>query len=126
MLKRKDVDVLLKRGCIFEVELAPALRDAGRRRMLLANVEQLFHHTRGRHVLLSSGAADAMEMRSPHDLANFAAVLGVRGALGLKSVSELPYRALQHRAMRRGCAQVVPKPVGVADEEDVEMGAACT
>ncbi|CAE8633535.1 unnamed protein product [Polarella glacialis] len=100
-MRRKDILSFLSRGGFFELELAPAIRDAGRRRALLTNAEQLLHVTRGRNVLLSSAALDPLEMRSPHDMANFAAVLGLRGALGRQSVSEVPFRALQRGALRR-------------------------
>lgn len=121
LLRRKDVDMFIKRGGIFEVEFAPALRDPGKRRWTLSNVEQLFFHTRGRHIMLSSAAVDTMEMRSPHDLANFAAILGLRGALAIQSVGDVPRRALQHAAMRRGCAQAVPKAPPAEPGTDVEM-----
>eukprot|EP00928_Gymnodinium_smaydae_P087820 TRINITY_DN72015_c0_g1_i1.p1 TRINITY_DN72015_c0_g1~~TRINITY_DN72015_c0_g1_i1.p1 ORF type:complete len:298 (+),score=76.27 TRINITY_DN72015_c0_g1_i1:111-896(+) len=122
MLRRKDVLAFLQRGGFFEVEFAPALRDAGRRRFLFANVRQLLEATRGgKGVFFSSAAADAMELRSPHDLANFASVLGFRGGRSLRCVSDVPLAALQRGALRRGFAQpVASKPRGGA-EEDVDM-----
>eukprot|EP00913_Durusdinium_trenchii_P012467 g11703.t1 len=96
---RKDLLAFTSRGGLIEIELGPALRDAGRRRAMLTNVEFVLHATRGRHVIMSSAALDPMEMRSPHDLANFASVMGVKG--GLCCVSEAPYRALQRNVLRR-------------------------
>eukprot|EP00747_Dinoflagellata_sp_TGD_P185683 gnl/TRDRNA2_/TRDRNA2_42340_c0_seq1.p1 gnl/TRDRNA2_/TRDRNA2_42340_c0~~gnl/TRDRNA2_/TRDRNA2_42340_c0_seq1.p1 ORF type:complete len:279 (+),score=45.99 gnl/TRDRNA2_/TRDRNA2_42340_c0_seq1:122-958(+) len=121
-LKRPPVLAFLKRGGIFEVEFAPALRDVSSRRALFSNVEQLLHATRGHGVMLSSAARDAIEMRSPHDLANFAAVLGLRGALAAKSLADVPYQALQHGALRRGCAQTIQSASKPPVDKDHEMG----
>lgn len=41
-------------------------------------------------------------MRSPHDLANFAEVLGVKSR---DCVAQAPYRALQGNLLRRGSPQ---------------------
>mmetsp|Transcript_70912 Transcript_70912/g.197032 ORF Transcript_70912/g.197032 Transcript_70912/m.197032 type:complete len:276 (-) Transcript_70912:57-884(-) len=122
-LRRKDVMTFTRRGGFFEVEFAPALRDAGRRRYVFANMELLVGATRGgQNVFLSSAANDAMEMRSPHDLANFGAVLGLRGARSLQSVSDVPLRVLQRGALRRGCTQVSQLPTAhrslPADDDD--------
>eukprot|EP00933_Yihiella_yeosuensis_P029260 TRINITY_DN22929_c0_g1_i1.p1 TRINITY_DN22929_c0_g1~~TRINITY_DN22929_c0_g1_i1.p1 ORF type:complete len:286 (-),score=60.43 TRINITY_DN22929_c0_g1_i1:57-881(-) len=124
-IRRKDVLTFLGRGGFFELELAPAIRDSGRRRAVIGNAEQLLHATRGRNVFLSSAAIDPIEMRSPHDMANFAAVLGLRGELAKKSISQVPFQALQRGVLRRGFAQVVQAPETSLDdpiaEEDVDM-----
>ncbi|CAK8995065.1 Ribonuclease P protein subunit p30 (RNaseP protein p30) (RNase P subunit 2) [Durusdinium trenchii] len=124
-LRGKDLLAFTSRGGLIEIELGPALRDAGRRRAMLTNVEFVLHATRGRHVIMSSAALDPMEMRSPHDLANFASVMGVKG--GLCCVSEAPYRALQRNVLRRhGPCQVLPGPpdveMDVADAEEKTPG----
>lgn len=120
-VRRKDAVAFLARGGFFELELAPALKDAGRRRAVVANMDQLLHATRGRNVLLSSAALDPMELRAPHDMANFAAVLGLRGPAARGCVSEVPLRALRHGVLRRGgCVQLVPND-GDTDMEDAEL-----
>lgn len=116
-LRQKEVTTFVKRGGLFEVEFAHALRDTTKRRALIVNVEQLVHRTRSKHILFTSGANDALEMRSPHDLANFAAVLGLRGSLARESLADVPRRALQRAAFARGSGvQVVrsPSPLGAA------------
>jgi len=105
-LRRVNVLQFLQRGGCFEIEFAGALKDATKKRFLFANTGQLLHATRGKGILLSSAAKEPMEMRSPHDLANFAAVLGLRGTLAFDSITTVPYNALQRGVMRHGCAQV--------------------
>ena len=53
-------------------------------------------------MVFSSGAVEPLEMRSPHDLANFAEVLGVKSR---DCVAQAPYRALQGNLLRRGSPQ---------------------
>lgn len=133
-LRQKDVTTFMKRVGLFEVEFAHALRDPSKRKTLFVNVEQLVHRTRGKGILLTSAANDPLEMRSPHDLANFAAVLGLRGTSARESLAEVPRRALQRAAFARGgSVQLValnehtikcdePAPGGKAgDKEDAEM-----
>merc|ERR1712232_647619 len=110
-LRRKDLQAFTKRGGFFEIEFAPALRDPARRRHVIGNVDQLLHATRGKSVLLTSAAADTLELLSPADLANFAAVLGLRGPLARRCISEAPVQALQHAVMRRGVCQELPRAV---------------
>uniref|UniRef100_A0A7S1F673 Uncharacterized protein n=1 Tax=Noctiluca scintillans TaxID=2966 RepID=A0A7S1F673_NOCSC len=102
VLRQFLVNRFLQRGGFFEIEFAPMVRDTARRRQLLTNVAHLLHATKGKGVVLSSGAADNMEMRSPADLVNFAAVLGLRGERARKSLSTNPLRVLQKAALRRG------------------------
>ena len=44
--------------------------DAAARRHLISNAQQLLRLTRGRHVVLSSGARHPMELRGPDDAVN--------------------------------------------------------
>lgn len=121
ILRQKSIHTFLARDGYFEIEFAPALRDGSRRRCLLANAEQLLHATRGKNVFISSAARDPMEMRSPNDLQNFAAVAGMRGALARQGVGAVPYRALQRNALRRGgCVKIMDMPAADVEMEDKE------
>jgi len=123
LTRRKDIDPFYKRGGVLEIEFAPALRDPNHRRQLVANVEVLLHCTRGRNLLLTSGARDAMELRSPSDIANFASVLGFRGGLANRCMSDVALKTLQRGAMRRGCVQITQVP-GSDDDRDEAMDTA--
>jgi len=112
----------LKRGGFFEIEFAPALRDGGKRRALLENVGTMLLATHGKNVFVSSSAADPMEMRSPHDLANFATVMGLRGQQALQSLAGVPYQALQHGMLRQGFAQLIAVPSQGAAQEESSIG----
>lgn len=64
-LREAAVAAALANGIFFEVSYAVALRDQPARRQLIGNVQQLLRATRGRGLVLSSGAARAAEIRSP-------------------------------------------------------------
>ena len=69
-LSLPPIAAAIARGVHFEICYAPALRDSSARRNLISNAQQLLRLTRGRNVVLSSGAERPMELRGPHDVAN--------------------------------------------------------
>ena len=77
-LRLQSVAAALRRGVVFEVAYAPAIRDNGRRRATLARAGELVRLTRGRGVVLVSGADVAFEMRGPADVANLGVLIGLR------------------------------------------------
>ncbi len=77
-LRLQSVAAALRRGVVFEVAYAPAIRDSGRRRATLARAGELVRLTRGRGVVLVSGADVAFEMRGPADVANLGVLIGLR------------------------------------------------
>ena len=80
MNMRTSMSKLIKRGVVFELEFAPMLRDANVRGVAV-NQCRLVLNTFAEGVALSSGAKNALELRSPFDLDAFAeGVLGLRGA----------------------------------------------
>jgi hypothetical protein len=108
---------VLGAGCVFELEYAPAIRDATARRYFIANAAALLRLTRGRGVLLSSGAAHALELRGPHDAAALAALAGLGSEAALAAMSTAVAEVLVHaetRHARGGVAFVhVPPAIGV-------------
>ncbi len=55
-LKPALVKAALARGVFFEICYAPALREPSARRNLFANAQALVRATRGRNIIVSSGA----------------------------------------------------------------------
>jgi len=76
-MKRSDIDGFVRRNGFFEIIFTQALRDSSARRYVFQNSQEFIRVTRGKNVILTSGAANVMEMRSPEDLRNFAHVLGI-------------------------------------------------
>jgi len=57
-----------KNGLFFECQFGEAVRNEKARRMVLSNIAGLAKATRGKHLIFSSGAKAALELRSPSDL----------------------------------------------------------
>jgi len=76
-MKRSEIDGFTQRRGFFEIIFTQALRDSSARRYVFQNSQEFIRVTRGKNVILSSGAGNVMEMRSPEDLRNFAQVLGI-------------------------------------------------
>eukprot|EP00397_Hematodinium_sp_SG-2012_P066093 GEMP01097951.1.p1 GENE.GEMP01097951.1~~GEMP01097951.1.p1 ORF type:complete len:203 (+),score=35.55 GEMP01097951.1:23-631(+) len=86
---RADVDQFVKRNGFFELVFNQALRDQTARRYVFQNSQEFIRITRGKNIILTSGATNVMEMRSPEDLRNFAQVLGMRGMNGEELVRKI-------------------------------------
>lgn len=117
-LKTASVAAALKRGVSFEICYAPALRDAGSRRQLLANAAALVRETRGRGLLLSAGARSLWELRGPYDIANLAAALfGLSQAQAAAAVGRNAEACLARAQQRRAWKGVVAE-VQLKDASD--------
>ena len=58
------------RGVVFEIDVAPALRDVAARRNLIANALVLVRALKAKHCVVTCGAASCIELRGPYDLIN--------------------------------------------------------
>lgn len=77
-LKYTTIRQAIDRGILFEISYAPAIRDTtNARRNLISNAMNLVRITKGKHILLSSGAIHAMELRGPYDVMNLASIFGL-------------------------------------------------
>ena len=61
----------------LQVLMAPTLRDESGRRSAFANAAALTRGTRGKGIILSSGARQAFELRGPYDVANLGMLFGL-------------------------------------------------
>lgn len=66
-----------RRGIVFEVSFAPALRGAIARRNLVSNGLLLARATNGRGLLLTSAAFSAVDQRGPYEATAIGAALGL-------------------------------------------------
>ena len=115
-LRQGLVEAAVKRGMYFEIVYSPALRDATARRHLISNALELVRATRGRNIVLSSGAADPMDIRGPHDVANLAMLFGLNEAAARSAVSAWPRAVLDRaRERRRGAREGGVQCVAVAE-----------
>ncbi|KAL4420717.1 hypothetical protein ABPG75_010373 [Micractinium tetrahymenae] len=114
--KPAAVKAALARGLHFEICLAPALRDAASRRQLFANALALARETRGRGLVLSSGARSYMELRGPLDVINLATLLGLTPQQAAAAVSSAPAAVVARAAARRAYRGTLTLRVRSAEE----------
>lgn len=97
------VAAAIARGVHFEICYAPALRDSATRRNIVANAQQLLRLTRGRNIVLSSGALRPMDLRGAHDVANLGiSLLGMPHDCAHKAVGSNLTNVLKRAQLRRG------------------------
>ena len=85
----------------MQICFAPALREAGLRRQLFANALALCRETRGRGIVVSSGARSYMELRGPLDVVNLATLFGLTQQQALAAVTSGPAAVVQLAGARR-------------------------
>ena len=74
----------------LQVLVAPTLRDESGRRTAFANAAALSRGTRGRGIILSSGAQQAYELRGPYDVANLGTLFGLTETSAKVSLLKAP------------------------------------
>ena len=94
--KLKDVEIALKRGVCFELSLQSSLRDPTTRRHFIANGSKIARLTRGKALMLNSGATNFLECRSPQDLASLGIMLGLTFEHARNATSAVWRRVIEH------------------------------
>ena len=113
-LKLNLVQEAVKRGIMFEICYAHALKDMNARRVFIANASNLVKATKGRNIIMSSGARDLFEQRAPWDVINLACVLGMNIDAAHRTVVDNPEAALEHAKARK----VFKSAIQVQQRED--------
>ncbi|XP_065868887.1 uncharacterized protein [Euphorbia lathyris] len=76
-LKQPMVKAAIQRGVYFEITYSDLIVDVQVRRQMISNAKLLVDWTRGRNIILSSGASSVSELRGPCDVANLSSLLGL-------------------------------------------------
>jgi len=76
-LIRKDIEIFIHNQGFFELIFNQALHDDIARRYMFRNSLELIRVTRGKNIIITSGARNIMEMRSHEDLKNFGKILEI-------------------------------------------------
>ncbi|CAM9134960.1 unnamed protein product [Choristocarpus tenellus] len=96
------VDAALGRGVVFEISYSQAIQNSAACRFTIGNVQSLLSYSRGRGIILSSGAESALACRSPKDVANLGQFLGLTQEQSLRAVGETALAVLKRAEARRG------------------------
>mmetsp|Transcript_9338 Transcript_9338/g.17914 ORF Transcript_9338/g.17914 Transcript_9338/m.17914 type:complete len:247 (+) Transcript_9338:4041-4781(+) len=97
----------VKRGIMFEVAYAATVRDMSARRNFFANAATLVHATKGRNIILTSGARDLFEQRAPYDVINIGQMLGLSSDQAHAAITRNPKDALNHGRCRKVFKSVI-------------------
>ncbi|KIW65599.1 hypothetical protein PV04_07844 [Phialophora macrospora] len=103
-IKFKTVSSALQRGIRFEICYAPAIQASGNseaRRNLISGATQLIRATRGRGIVLSSEARNALGVRGAHDVINLAQIWGLGQERGKEALCEEAGKVVRLAAMKR-------------------------
>jgi RNase P/RNase MRP subunit p30 len=92
---------VLEKGTLFELRYAPAIRDIGARRFLIAGARALLMATRGRGVILASGGKNALEIRRPRDASAIASLFGLSLEAALIALSVTSAGVIAHAKIRK-------------------------
>ncbi|KAJ3301866.1 Ribonuclease P protein subunit p30 [Kappamyces sp. JEL0829] len=99
-LRLPSVNMAISRGIVFELTYACALRDALTRRTFITNAYALIKATKGKNVILSSGARDALELRRPFDVINMTTLFTMPVPLARLALTKHSLMAVMHGATR--------------------------
>jgi ribonuclease P/MRP protein subunit RPP1 len=91
----------IRRGIMFELCYASALKDINARRFFIGNATNLIRACKGRNIILSSGCKDVYDQRSPYDVINLGCVLGLTQDQAHSSITKNCIQSLQHAQVRR-------------------------
>ena len=94
----------LQRGVSFEICYGPGIlnSDGGAsRRNLISNATQLIRATKGRGIVLSSGAKRALACRGPADVVNLAVLWGLGQERGMEAVGKEARSVVVQAEMKR-------------------------
>ena len=76
-LRPQHLQAAVSRGIHFELLYSTVLRDPTSRRHMFSNAQALTRLLRGRAIVLSSGARNALELRGPFDVINLGTAFGL-------------------------------------------------
>lgn len=101
ILKFKTVASAIHRGIRFEICYSPITDSSESKRNLIAGAATLIRATRGRGIILSSEARNALGLRGPHDVMNLAQIWGLEQAKGKEGLVEEADKVVRLAALRR-------------------------
>jgi ribonuclease P/MRP protein subunit RPP1 len=126
-LNRKFYYLALRRNMFFELKYSPAIKDSNERRSTITRSHQCHLTGRSRGIILSSGAEDRFEIRSPCDVANLGLIFNLTEDQAKSAVNSICFKVLIAAESRRlGKNPVIAKYQDIDtstsedDEEEVD------
>lgn len=70
LISHKFYQMAARRGIFFEIQYSPAIRDSNQRKNVIIVAQNLVSHRKAKSIVITSGALNAFQVRSPYDVAN--------------------------------------------------------
>ncbi|KAK3759218.1 hypothetical protein RRG08_054939 [Elysia crispata] len=105
--KRPLIKLAIKRGIHFEIVYSPALKDNSVKRNIISNAMSLISVSRGKGVIISSGADKPIDLRSPWDVVNLGKLFGLSPLQAKDSICKNCRAVLKHAEARKTCKTVI-------------------
>jgi len=100
-IKRTMIKVAVERGIHIELVYSPALRDSGIKCNVIANAQTLVGAARGRNIIISSGAQEVLDLRSPYDVINLGKLFGLSHSQAKDAITKHCRSVLKHAETRK-------------------------
>ena len=133
-IKRPLLNVAIEKGVFFELRYSALLSGvSSERRYFLANAADVLETTKGKHVVVTSGAPHSLAMRGAYDVMNLCSLFGMDVHIARIAVSVNAAKCLAHGLERKSSfkgaiklelqshdPRVAPEdtPIFMEDEED--------
>ena len=128
-IKHPQINLAIERGISFEILYAPAIRDEGLRKHIITNALELTRVSKGRNVVISSGAERTIELRGPYDLINLGILFGLKPdqskAAVSKNIRSIIYHAQARNKTVKGVVSLEKMPISSGVKrasENIEYG----
>ncbi|KAF4440823.1 hypothetical protein F53441_12187 [Fusarium austroafricanum] len=117
--KPKPCMAAVSRGIRFEVCYSQALdADPRGRANFISNVVGLIRATRGRGIMISSEAKDALSLRAPADVVNLLSVWGLGNEKGMEGLGGIPRSVVVNEGIKRNGFRGVINIVEVPEKDN--------
>lgn len=100
MLKHKTICSCVAKGVKVEVVYGAALRDSQSRKQFISNARAVIRSSRGRGIVISSGATQPAECRNVLGAASIVSFLGLKSDSCSRAMGELPSLVLLNGCLR--------------------------
>uniref|UniRef100_A0A2C9LS03 Uncharacterized protein n=1 Tax=Biomphalaria glabrata TaxID=6526 RepID=A0A2C9LS03_BIOGL len=107
VLKRQLLSLAASRGIHFEIQYGPALTNSTVKRQVISNALNLVAATCQKNILISSGAENPIDLRSPYDVINLGRLFGLNHSQAKDAVCKNCRAVLMHAKSRKTCKSVV-------------------
>ncbi|KAL0480963.1 hypothetical protein AKO1_013629 [Acrasis kona] len=97
----KRLQELMKRDVAIEISYSESFKERKNFTDFISRMTDLMRLTKNRNMVLSNGSSDQSHFRSPHDVANLPALLGVDFSVGKKMIDDNVRMSLLHGEQRR-------------------------